>query len=354
MVRNLSFVSVSQGIGKTAIALAFGLSAEEQGKEVGYMKPLGTRLRSRFGKLLDEDSLLAKEVLNLEEESQEISPIIYSQTFIEQVIKGQENPEKLRGRIREKYEDLAENRDLMIIEGGGKLNTGGVVNLTDFDIVELFNADVILVARFNSPEDLDDIICGAKRFGEHLEGVIFNEVTEMNFDKVESMAIPFLESQDIPVLGVLPRKKELAGITVKELSEELGAQELSSITEDVFIERFLVGAMTGESALKYLRRTKEVAFITGGDRPDIQRAALESPGVNCLILTGGFRPPGAIIGKAEEKGIPILLVQSDTMTAVENAEDVTRKGRTRREESVNIMYNLLSDNIDLGSILSSE
>ncbi len=351
MVKNLSFVSVSEGIGKTAIALALGSLAKERGMNVGYMKPLGTRLRSERGKLLDEDSFLAKKVLDLEEEAQDLTPIIYSQTFIEQAVKGQEDPEKLRKQIKENYEKLAENQDLMILEGGGKLNTGGVVNLTDFDFAELFDSEAILVAKYNSPEDLDDVLCSSKRLGKHLKGVIFNSVTEMNFDKVESMAIPVLESQNIPVLGVLPRKKELAGITVRELTEELAAEEITSISEDIFIERFLVGAMTGESALRYLRRTKDTAFITGGDRPDVQRAALESPGVNCLILTGGLRPPGAIIGKAEEKGVPILLLQSDTLTTIENAEDVMRKGRTRREKSVRIMKDLLSSNVDLDSIL---
>ncbi len=352
MVRNLSFVSVSEGSGKTAVALALGVLAKERGMKVGYMKPLGTRLRSKFGKLLDEDALLAKRVLDLDEDVQDLAPITYSQTFIEQAIKGQEDTGKLREQIKKNYEKLAKNRDLMIIEGGKGLNTGGIVNLTDFDVAELFDLEAILVVRYDSPKDLDDILCGSKRLGKNLKGVVFNAVTEMNFDKVESMANPVLESQDIPVLGVLPWKKELAGITVNELAEELGAEKITAIPEDTFIERFLVGAMTGESALRYLRRTKDTAFITGGDRPDVQRAALESPGVNCIILTGGFRPPGAIIGKAEEKGVPILLLQSDTLTTIENAEEVIRKGRTRREKSIEIMHDLLSENVDLDSILS--
>ncbi|KXA93868.1 hypothetical protein AKJ38_02720 [candidate division MSBL1 archaeon SCGC-AAA259I14] len=351
MSRNLSVVSTENGIGKTAFALALGMVAKEHEIEVGYMKPLGTRLRTRYGKPLDEDSVLAKKVLELDSEIEDLNPVIYSETFIEQAMKGREKTVKLRKKILNSYKKLSKNKDLMIIEGGGKLNTGGIINLTDFDIAELFDSDVVLLGQFDSPVDLDDLLDGTARIGKHLLGVIFNAVSEMNLGKIETLVTPLLNSKNIPILGVLPRKKELAGIKVRELSEELGAENITNVSGDASIARFLVGAMTGEDALRYLRRVKDTAFITGGDRSDIQRAALESPGIKCLILTGGFEPPGAIIGKAEEKNIPILVVQSDTLTAVETAEEIIRTGRTRKVQDVEIMKNLIKENIDLDAIL---
>ena len=103
VVRNLSVASVSDGIGKTAFALALASIAENKGIEVGYMKPLGTRLRTRFGKPLDEDSVLAKRILNLKAEVEDLTPVIYSQTLIEQVIKGREDSKSLRNQIRGKH-----------------------------------------------------------------------------------------------------------------------------------------------------------------------------------------------------------------------------------------------------------
>lgn len=351
MVRNLSIVSVSDGIGKTAFALALASVAKERGINVGYMKPLGTRLRTRYGKPLDEDSVLAKEILDLDAEFEDLTPVLYSQTFIEQVLKGRERPEKLEEKITNSYKKLSKSRDLMIIEGGGELSTGGMINLTDFDLAEIFNSEVILLGQFNTLMDLDDLLKGAEYIGDSLLGVVFNAVSETNLDKIERTVSPLLDERNIPILGILPRKRELAGVKVEELSEELGARNVTNVSGDALISRFLVGAMTGEDALRYLRRVKDAAFITGGDRPDVQRAALESPGVKCLILSGGFEPPGAIIGKAEEKGIPILVVQSDTLTAVESAEEIVRRGRTRKKRDIKIMRDLLVENVDLDAIL---
>nr|WP_239641922.1 DRTGG domain-containing protein [Haloterrigena salina] len=120
---------------------------------------------------------------------------------------------------------------------------------------------------------------------------------------------------------------------------------------DAYVERFSVGAMGADSALRHFRRTKDAAVITGGDRAEIHTAALEAPGVRCLILTGGHRPSGAIIGQAAEKGMPILSVQTDTLTTVERAEDVVRSGRTRDEETVDRMAELLTDHAAVDSIL---
>ncbi|ERH12427.1 MAG: hypothetical protein J07HB67_01446 [halophilic archaeon J07HB67] len=55
--------SVAGSGGKTAVALALATLAAEHGLDVGYAKPKGTRLRSRVGKTLDEDPMLARELL---------------------------------------------------------------------------------------------------------------------------------------------------------------------------------------------------------------------------------------------------------------------------------------------------
>jgi hypothetical protein len=73
--------------------------------------------------------------------------------------------------------------------------------------------------------------------------------------------------------------------------------------------------------------------------------------VVCLVLTGGHRPPGAVLGRAEEKGVPVLLVTADTLTAIDRAEAVVRTGRTRDERTVSTMRDLLFDHVDLDAVL---
>jgi BioD-like phosphotransacetylase family protein len=350
----LLVTSTEEATGKTAISLAMAKLATAAGHSVGYMKPKGTRLQSATGKTRDEDPMLARELLDLDDEMHELEPIVYTPTFIEEAIRGRERPEELRERILENYENLAEGRDLMVLEGTDELTTGGIVDLTDPEIAELIDANVVLISRYDEPADADEILAAADQIGDNLAGVLFNAVPDSSLDQLTQDVAPFLENRGVPVLGVIPRIKELAGMTVGELANRLGAEVLTSdVSTDVFIERFTVGAMSGESALTHFRRTQNAAMITGGDRSEIVTAALEASGIKCIILGGGFRPSGAVLGKAEKRGVPVLLLQSDTRMVIDRAEDVLRSGPTRDPKTVERMQELLDDHTDFDTLLDA-
>jgi BioD-like phosphotransacetylase family protein len=345
--------STAESTGKTAIALALASHAREAGRSVGYMKPKGTRLQSATGKTLDEDPMLAREVLGLDTPMHEMEPIVYSPTFVEEAVRGREDPDDLRDRVREAYDGIADDRDFVVVEGGGTYTTGGIVDLTDPDIADLLDARVVLVVRYGGPGDADDVLAAAEQFGDRLGGVLFNAVDDDDFDSLAEDVIPFLEGRGIQVFGALPEVQDLTGVSVAELAEHLGAQILTDeAPTDALVERFSVGAMSSDAALRGFRRTRDAAVITGGDRPDIQTAALEAPGVKCLVLTGGFRATGAVVGRAEEEGKPVLVVQSNTRTTVDRVEEVIRSGRTRDPDTVARMGDLLADSVDLDALLA--
>ncbi|MEM4781099.1 MAG: phosphotransacetylase family protein [Halalkalicoccus sp.] len=351
MTRTVLIAGTEDSTGKTAIALALAERAREAGLSVGYMKPKGTRLQSNVGKTIDEDPMLARELLDLDAEMHELEPVVYSPTFVEEAIRGREDPEELRETVREHFEALSAEKDLMFVEGASSLDTGGIVELTDADLAELLDARVLVVSPFSSAGDADEILGIADRLGDRLLGVLFNAVPDSSFDSLTADVIPFLEGRGIAIYGALPRTQELAGVTVAELAEELGADVLTNAPTDEFVERFLVGAMGGDSALRHFRRTRNAALITGGDRSDIQTVALEASGVKCLVLTGGLRPSSAVIGTAEEKDVPIVVVQSDTLSTIDRAEDVVRRGRTRSAKTVERMGELLAEHADSDAII---
>ncbi|WP_129116923.1 phosphotransacetylase family protein [Halegenticoccus tardaugens] len=352
-MNTLLVTSTQDSTGKTAISIALGLLAKERGLDVGYMKPKGTRLQSKVGKTLDQDPMLARELLGLDAEIHQMEPIVYSPTFVDGAIRGQESGDELAEIVREYYEQLSAGSDLMLIEGAGRYTTGGIIDLTDPDLADLLDAEAVLVTDYSQPSDVDDVLAAAADFGDRLAGVLFNRVPDAAYEELETDVVPFLETRGVTVLGVLPRKRELAGITVSDLAGELGAEVATDAPTDGFVERFLVGAMGGDEALRYFRRTKDAAVITGGDRSEIHTAALEAPGVKCLILTGGHRPPSAVLGKAESKGVPVLLVNADTITAIDRAEEVVRGGRTRDERTVDLLRDLLYEHADVDVLVGA-
>ncbi|MFC7028024.1 phosphotransacetylase family protein [Halomicroarcula sp. GCM10025710] len=350
----LLVTSTEEGIGKTAITLALAKQAQESGLSVGYMKPKGTRLQSAVGKTRDEDPMLARELLGLDAEMHEMEPIVYSPTFIQEAIRGREDPTELRERVVGNFEALSEGVDLMVLEGSDRLETGGIVDLTDADIAEAVDANVLLVSGYATVGDIDEVLGAARTLGDRLAGVLFNGVTDDAMEILTDDVMPFLSGRDVPVFGALPRVQSLAGVTVEDLSRSIGADVLTNEADTgAHVERFSVGAM-GSAALEQFRRTREAVLITGGDRSEIQTAALESSGIKALVLTGGLRPASAVLGRAEEENVPILLVQSDTRTTIDRVEDVLRSGRTRDEGTVERMQELLVDSGSLDSLLEPE
>ena len=351
MTRTLLVSSIEESTGKTAIALALARLARDDGLSVGYMKPKGTRLQSHVGKTLDRDPMLARELLDLDAEMHDLEPVVYSPTFVREALRGREDPEGLSKRVRDGFDELAADRDLVIVEGGGKLTTGAVVELTDADVADLLDASVLLVAEYDVPGDVDEVLAAASMLDDRLTGVLFNAVESANFDELEGEVVPFLESRGVPVVGILPRERNLAGVTVEDLRVELSAESLTDAPTDAYVERFIVGAMGGDAALGYFRRTKDAAVITGGDRAEVLTAALEAPSVKCLVLTGGLRPTGAVLGTAESKGVPVLLVQGDTLSTIDRAEEVVRSGRTRDERTVERMQELLFEHANVEALI---
>ncbi|WP_254862701.1 phosphotransacetylase family protein [Halovivax gelatinilyticus] len=339
--------SLDESTGKTAIAIALGRRSIERGESAGYMKPKGTRLQSVVGKTLDEDPKLARALMDVDADMALLEPIVYSPTFVEGAIAGTVDVDELHDTVRESFETLAADHDRMIVEGGGRIDLGGAIELSDVDLASLLDARVVLVAGYEDVYDVDSVLAAADRFGDRFAGVCFNAVRSTDASTLETDGISFLESRGVPVLGVVPRDERLAGVTVDELASEIGGELLVESGTDRTVERFSVGAMGADSALRHFRRYTNTAVVTGGDRSEIQTAALEAPGITCLILTGGHRTSGAVLGKAADESVPIVSVRTDTLTAVERAEAVVRSGRSRDEETIERMESLLADFVDV-------
>jgi hypothetical protein len=193
---------------------------------------------------------------------------------------------------------------------------------------------------------MDDPLTAKERLRETLAGVVLNAVPRQQMPFVQELVTPALEERGVPVLAVLPHERLLQSASVGELAEFLSGTVLCCEDRmDELVEHLMVGAMSVDSALAYFRRKPNKAVITGGDRPDIQLAALETS-TKCLILTGNLRPSPIILGRAQEVGIPMILVRQDTLSAVEVIERFFGKTRFHLEKKVERFDEMLEDRFD--------
>ena len=135
--------------------------------------------------------------------------------------------------------------------------------------------------------------------------------------------------------------------------QRLDAQVLTQRYDPLaLVETFTVGAMTIEAALSRFRRQQNKAVITGGDRTDIQLAALETSTV-ALILTGNLQPSPLVVQQAEALGVPVLLVKDNTMETVNRIEQGYGKTRLAEPQKLKAFLSLMNERVNVKAIYAA-
>jgi len=345
-MKSLYVTSTNQYSGKTAVCLALGKRFQSEGYKVGYLKPLSLQPWLTQGHVADEDAAFVKEVLELPADPWELSPVVLTPEML-RVHLTSDNKSDFLPKIQAAYEKAAAGQDILLLEGGGSLREGYVVGLPTPMVAKDLGSTILVVIRYRDEVRLfDDTLAAQTRLGDGMCGIILNRIPAEVFDFVMDMAVPYFEKRDIPVLGVIPEVRSLAALTVGELKSVLNAEVLTKYyRSQALVENLTVGAMTAEAALSRLRKYRHKAVITGGDRTDIQLVALETS-TTCLILTGNLRPSGLVIKQAEEFGVSILLVRSDTMETIEKIETIYGKTRLGQTAKLNQFKALFDEHLE--------
>ncbi len=346
----LFFISNQPFSGKSSICVGVGKIFAEKGLKVGYMKPLGT-LPARLGDIItDEDAQYISDILNLKEDLENITPVVLTQQCDREGLKDPDYSKGFMGKIEGAYKKIQENKDIVIIEGAKSIEDGSFLGISAKRISENIKAKIILVVRYSS-EVVDQILFAKEFLRDYLSGVIINWVPKSQTDYLEEFIIPFLNRSKIEIIGYIPTNKILSSVSVREIAEFLGGQIIcGEEKKEELVETFMVGAMGQEQALKFFRRKANKAVITGGDRADVQLAALETQ-TKCLILTGNFQPSSIILGRAEELGVPIILVNYDTLTAVERAGEIIGHARFHEMKKVDKIIEVAREHINIAKLL---
>lgn len=350
-MKALYITSVEPYSGKTAVCLSLGRYLQERGLKVGYLKPVSTQpWRSPEGILADEDAVFVHNQLGLEGDAVDASPVIVTSSALREHLKGAQT-ENLVEKIRDAAQKAGQGKDILLLEGGASLREGYAIGLSNLRVAEILGAPALVIVPYRGEMCLvDDALTARFRLGEQLLGIILNRVTEEAASFIQDSATPFLETKGIRVFGAIPSVPRLSALSVGELIELLNAEVLTTTVDpEALAETLTVGAMTADAALSRFRRYQNKAVITGGDRTDIQLAALETSTV-VMILTGNLHPSPLIIQQAEAMKVPILLVSQNTMETIELVERSLGKTRLGQPEKIETFLNLMKENVRLEEI----
>lgn len=348
--KHLLIGSTEAYCGKSATVIGLSHLLQQKGLDIAYGKPIGTCLSESAGSMVEDDVQFIAASLNLPENRIVPSVLALNEATIQKRLRGEDKTD-YRQSLAQQYLPISVGH-LVLLEGPGNLEEGSLFNLSLPQVAEIIDAAVVLVSRYQSLLSVESLVSAKKRLGKRLIGVVINDVPAQQIPALDSTIRPFLEQQDIAVLGILPKSDLLRSVSVRELVHQLNAEVLCrSDRLDLMVESLAIGAMNVNAAVKYFRKRRNMAVVTGGDRVEIQQAALETS-TQCLILTGQLPPPHFILTRAEELEIPILSVDLDTLTTVEIIDRTFGQVRVHEPIKVHCIRNLMAEHFDITRLLS--
>jgi BioD-like phosphotransacetylase family protein len=362
MAKRIFIAATMQNEGKTTISLGLIYALRERFKNIGFIKPVGQRYLVEQGYKVDEDSVLINEVCGLDCNLSDMSPIAVERGFTERYIQ-RPNLRKLTDKIKKSFSIVAEDSDLVIIEGTGHAGVGSVFDLSNASVARLLRSGVILISGGGVGRPIDEIMLNKAlldKAGVKLIGVVINKVIPEKYNKISKLVRLGLERNGVKVLGVIPYQKDLSIPSVRQIREEIDADILwGEKYMDNLADNIIVAAMEPYDILNYLK--DRVLVITPGDREDVMMTILSSHLVGGkkdfeivgIVLSGGIIPHKEVVRIMRRTNVPVLVSKEDTYRVAARIHDRTIKIRPEDKEKIKSAVDLTKRYIDLNAIIKA-
>ncbi len=333
----LYVMSMESFAGKTVFCLGLARKLAGDGLSVGYIRPL-----TEAAKQIESANTCAaimKRSIGLVESMDVLNPVMIDGETLDWILS--DRPVDYTRKVSDAFKVASAGKDIMVVEGVSGLSEGYMVGLDARTTADLLNANCLLLIRPKDEMIADTILSAKNWLRDRMLGVVFNAVPRGMVEFVTESLTPYLSRKGIKVYAVIPEDRMLMAVTVQDLVDRVGGRVISGSDHmDTLVENVMVGAMSAENALSYFRRKPHKVVITGGDRPDIQLAALETS-TGCLILTGNINPSPIILGRAEELGVPVVIAQQDTLTTAGLVEQAFTEVQFHEEQKIKRYERLL-------------
>ncbi len=367
MAKRIFIAATMQNDGKTTVSLGLIAALKKRFNKIGFIKPIGQRYLMEQGYKVDEDSVLIEEVFGIKCNIKDMSPLAIEKGFTERYIqKGSE--EDYSKIIKESFEHVAKDNDLVIIEGTGHAGVGSVFDLSNATVAKLLGANVILISSGGVGKPIDEVVLNKSLFdreGVRLAGVVVNKVLPEKYDKIARLVRMGLEKKNLNVLGILPYQKILDIPTMREIKEELKVDTISEGDNlDKQVENVLIGAMNVKDALKFIFDNS--LMIIPGDRDDMIHASCQvhegrlAAGIgkkgykiSGIILSGGLMPKKQTLKKLRESKVPTLITKEDTYSIASRVHSLVVKLKPQDAHKIKIIVDMVDRYIDIDKILAN-
>jgi BioD-like phosphotransacetylase family protein len=386
-MRQLYLAATGQNRGKTTAALGLLDGFIARGLHTGFMKPVGQRFVIEDGVPADEDAVLVREVYDLPETYDVMSPVHIPRGFTKSYIAG-DVVEDLAARVVAAHRTFA-GHDMLLVEGTGHAGVGAVIGLSNAVVAGMLDAPAIIVSEGGVGRPIDEIVLNAALFASHgvaVAGAIVNKVDLVAQPGIATVLERGLARHGIPLLGLLPVKPILSNPTLGMILEGVNGETIHPGPDlDRVIDGVAIGAMEPGHMLE--RVGPGTLVIVPGDREDViltlttahlarryreasaseaaRIAAMAAEATNertasvdghegaavGLVLTGGYRPRASVLRAIKEANLFTTIVPDDTYVVASEVHDLLVKTHPADLEKIQLIKELVAEYIDVDRIL---
>lgn len=362
MAKKIFIAATMQNDGKTTVSLGLIAALRKRFQKIGFIKPIGQRYLIEQGYKVDEDSVLIEEVFGIKCNIKDMSPVAIEKGFTERYIAKGADQDYAR-LIREAYDRVAKDNELVIIEGTGHAGVGSVFDLSNATVARLLDAKVLLISSGGVGKPIDEVMLNKALFdkeGVSLAGVIVNKMLPEKYDKIAPLVKMGLEKKALNVFGVLPYQRVLDIPTMREIKEEVKLEALYEASNlDIQAEYILIGAMKVKDALKFIKNKS--LMIIPGDRDDMIQAACDiqrgKHRKNCtisgIILSGGLKPGGWTMNLLKRSKISTLITKEDTYTIASRIHSMVVKIKPQDKYKIKIIVDMVEKHLDVDKVIAN-
>ncbi|MRR17910.1 MAG: hypothetical protein EG826_15795 [Deltaproteobacteria bacterium] len=344
-MERLIISSLRQSAGKTSLIVGL---AKALNMRAGYMKPFGERFLYKKKRLWDYDAALMTRIFNMEDNPEEMSIGFHHLQLFYAL-----DEKAIKAKLLDTFQRLSNNREMFFVEEGKDFSYGTSVHLDARSVTKALDGQLVLVVSGNENTIIDDIgfiAAGMALDRSYFKGVVINKVTNMQ-DFADSY-LPIIKKMGVPILGIIPYCPELTFFSVEYLADRIFAKVLAGEAGlQHQIRNTLVGSIGADAAVQSsLFEDRHKALIVSGDRSDLILNAIEYR-VAAVILTNNVIPSPAIISKAEDGSVPLLLVPSDTIETARQIDGIEPLTTSNDMGKITAIEKMVREYVDIQSIM---
>ena len=350
----------SQHVGKTTTTLGLVAGLLNQGKNVGYCKPVGQQFLDINNLRVDKDTLLFSDLINFDLDPDLHSPVILGRGATQMYL---DNPHKfnLEAKILKAADDLSKQHEIVIFEGTGHPGVGSVANVSNAKVAKLLGAGVVIVVEGGIGNTIDKLNLSLALFREQevpIIGVIINKIRPDKLEKIGHYVSKWLDANKLTLLGLVPYDQSLAHPLIKTVAKAIGGKIVSGHDHiNNKVEDVIAGSLV---EYKELKKSQDLCLVTSNRslHNAIRKISgmsdtlgLENSPLSGIVVTGQGKLNNMARQYIELHNIPVIQTSLDTYEAVLKISRIEVKINRSTPWKIRRAIELIEKHVDLEKII---